>query len=353
MRGQRSAWRRRGSFGALASVCLFVFTGCHLQGGPRFKGPFELQSTLDLELQDLAERTVLQPIRAARERGTLPGDVTLGFVLLDNASGDVLVYVQSLEPSRLDYAAGLHTRDIGSLAKPFVFLAALASGAVSPSDEFLDAPLARAGGWVPDNHDHHYLRRMLALPEALGESSNVVSFQVYRRTPEHAFLRTVQALGLPSSFDREQASVGRWTASPLELASAYSVFAGDGTLVAPRMISGVIDSQGAVVRRIEANRRAAFDERWCRVVADGMKLCLTEGTGRAARDLGDVCRGKTGTSTLDAWAVLQSRRVTACLWVGRGSPQDLDLTGGEIAMPRLAAFFRELRRMRPDLVPSW
>lgn len=335
-------------------ILALTIAGCSAPSGvPPTHGPVVLRSTLESDLVALADATVGDPLRAGRALKELPEDVECGFVLLENSTGNVLAVIPNLGGRADDFATGLTNRDVGSVGKLVPYLGALRSGAISPTDRLLDARID-GPGWAPRNFGGRYSGLTMTLPEAIGFSSNVIAERVARRAGTTALLTTFDDLNLLRPTDPVQVSVGRWTASPLEVAAAYATIANNGDVIRPRFFTSARTPEGVEVDVVPIERRVGvFPAQSVEVFADGMHLCVTTGTGRTAGDLENSVRGKTGTGSLDAWAVLQSRRVTAVLWIGRRGAVDLNRTGGSIAMPALAAFFRALRAHRPELVPIW
>ncbi|MCA1626164.1 MAG: hypothetical protein LC778_20705, partial [Acidobacteria bacterium] len=135
---------------------------------------------------------------------------------------------------------------------------------------------------------------------------------------------------------------------------AFTSLLNGGYRVAPRFIAAITTHKDGRVEEIPVRRNRVFNAAACELVLEGMRACLTRGTGmRAAADLSNVARAKTGSSQ-DSLAVLMTRELTMLLWVGRrNSNRDLRIIGGEMALPLLAELLRDMRRERPNLTPFW
>jgi membrane peptidoglycan carboxypeptidase len=313
--------------------------------------------TLDLDLQELAVKHIVKPLRAKIESGQLPPDTDCAFVLLDAVTGDVLVYVATIQPDvESDIAQNL-TRSCGSVAKLVVYAAALQARAIEPDAQLLDAPRSfpclecRGGVWQPDNYGNQYSNGLVSLIEAFAWSKNVPAVDVYQRLQRKDFVTVLDGLGLPLPKNFTTAPLGvEWT--PMQLASAHSAFVNHGVPVKPRFLSHqIINGQRQETPIVK--RPQVFREDVCQWIIAAGRLCLSEGTGRHAADLSDVLAGKTGSSD-SALVAMFGPRVSAVVWIGnRLTNKDLGTTGGRLALPHLAEFFRAVRRVRPALLPKW
>ena len=113
-------------------------------------------------------------------------------------------------------------------------------------------------------------------------------------------------------------ALGTQEVSPLEMASAYGVFANRGLRQDSTPIVRVEDREGNV---LEDNRRRepvrAIDEVIADNVTDVLKGVITSGTGKNA-DIGRPAAGKTGTSqaSKNSWFVGYTPTLSTAVWVG-------------------------------------
>lgn len=328
---------------------IFLALSVTLSGCRTLRVPVERQIelrriTIDAEMQKLAHSVFTRHLKPIRNR--IP-DVDLGFVLVRNSDAAVISYVPTIEAGNQFDNCRAGRRDLGSLVKPFLYASALQAGAIRADESFLDAPRtfrSRKTGMAVQvgNYAGRYTYRMLTVAESLAGSSNVVAGTVYERLPLETVRNTWRALDLGESFSPDLLFVGRWDAPLLNTCAAYACFVNGGVY---RRATFLSDKQGPT--------RRVFAARALEQVCSGLRLCVRAGTGIAAADLVDSVRGKTGSSS-DALAVLQSQAVTGALWIGRRSSNlDIGHTGGSLAMPALAALFREFRQRRPEWLPSW
>jgi membrane carboxypeptidase/penicillin-binding protein PbpC len=310
-------------------------------------------STVDAELQRLAEKKILAKIKDMKKRGQLSKDAEVAFICLDNETGDVLAYLggNSVNAEKnMDFLLAKN-RDTGSVIKPIFYVIALDTGAISATDVFMDEPMkflsldGRNETYSFDNYRNSYQNKALTIEESIADSSNVCMLQAYHRTDRQKLAGKMDALGMPLEDGKYNVNLlpVSWSPNLIEIASAYTTLANGGVRSSPRL---TIDQP--------LRKTQVFSAESCSVALRGMRQVLTAGTGaKAAKDLASVARAKTGSS-YDSLALLQTRKITMVIRVGtRNSVKDLKKTGGALALPLLADYTRELRRVRAELVPVW
>jgi penicillin-binding protein 1A len=113
-------------------------------------------------------------------------------------------------------------------------------------------------------------------------------------------------------------ALGTQETSPLEMSSAYGVFANHGIRVEPTPVLRILDVHGDPV---EDNRQPNGKQVLAPAVADNVTAVLqgviAKGTGRRA-DIGRPAAGKTGTSENweNAWFVGYTPTLSTAVWMG-------------------------------------
>ncbi|MEM6708898.1 MAG: transglycosylase domain-containing protein [Pseudomonadota bacterium] len=147
------------------------------------------------------------------------------------------------------------TRQPGSGFKPFVYSAALERG-ITPASVFMDAPLVFDDNeleteYRPDNDNNRY-NGPTRLREALYRSINLVSMRVLLKVGAGTVIDHAKRFAFPiSTFPRDTQLAlggGTMTVTPLQMVSAYAVFANGGFEVEPYIIDRVENLNGDVVR---------------------------------------------------------------------------------------------------------
>ncbi len=113
----------------------------------------------------------------------------------------------------------------------------------------------------------------------------------------------------------------------LDMASAYSTFAGRGRHIDPYVIQRVETAEGEVLYDVSAEQRAAqvIRPETADLVTSVLTGVLREGTGTAA-SIGVPAAGKTGTTSdnKDAWFAGYTCHLTAAVWMGYEQPKPMD-----------------------------
>ncbi len=240
-------------------------------------------------------------------------------------------------------------RQPGSSFKPFIYSAALEKG-FTPATVVNDAPLFFDAGstgsqpWEPKNYDGKFEGPM-PLQTALAKSKNMVSIRVLRATGVEFAQDWIQHFGFEA--DKHPAyltmALGAGSVTPLQMVTAYSVFANGGYRLPPVLIERVTDQKGKVLQQA---RLPVLDEALRALPARNafvMSSLLQEvaRSGTAAKAQAQLKRpdiyGKTGTTndSMDAWFAGFQPTLAAVVWIGYDTPRKLGdrETGGGLSLP--------------------
>jgi penicillin-binding protein 1A len=241
-------------------------------------------------------------------------------------------------------------RQPGSSFKPFIYSAALDKG-IGPATLINDAPFylspEQTGGqaWSPKNYDARY-QGPVTMRQALEKSINLISIRILAHIgTQYAQTYITQKFG----FDPDKTppylsmALGTGLVTPLQMASAYSVFANGGYGVNPYLIAEVSDADGVVLSRAKPlvagkNAPQMLDARNEYIMTSLLQSVAQNGTGSRSRVLNrSDLAGKTGTTndSRDAWFAGFQPTVTAVAWLGYDQPKSLGdrETGGGLALP--------------------
>jgi penicillin-binding protein 1A len=277
-------------------------------------------------------------------------EVEGAFVSIEPATGAIRAMVGGFDFGKNKFNHVTQAwRQPGSSFKPFIYSSALEKG-FTPATIVNDAPLffdAGATGsqpWEPKNYDGKFEGPM-PLRTALAKSKNMVSIRVLQSVGVGYARDWVTRFG----FDREKhepyltMALGAGSVTPMQMATAYSVFANGGYRVSPVLIQKITDARGKLLHEVtlrdpdESQRvidaRNAF-------VMDSLLQEVTR-SGTAARAQATLKRpdlyGKTGTTndSMDAWFAGFQPSLAAIVWIGYDTPRKLGdrETGGGLALP--------------------
>ena len=295
---------------------------------------------------------IVRAIKSAKGDWTLTQqpEVEGAFVSLEPQTGAVRAMVGGFDFGKNKFNHVTQAwRQPGSSFKPFIYSAALEKG-FTPSTVVNDAPLFFDAGvtggqpWEPKNYDGTFDGPM-SLRRALAKSKNMVS------------IRVLQAIGVTYArdwitrfgFDRDKhdpyltMALGAGSVTPMQMATAYSVFANGGYRVNPVLIARITDSRGRLlhdtVPKPPDESLRVIDARNAYIMDSLLQEVARSGT--AARAQGTLKRpdlyGKTGTTndSLDAWFAGFQPSLVAVVWIGYDTPRKLGdrETGGGLSLP--------------------
>jgi membrane peptidoglycan carboxypeptidase len=113
--------------------------------------------------------------------------------------------------------------------------------------------------------------------------------------------------------------LGTMGVSPLDMASAYGVFANDGVRNEPYYVERIEDRNGKVLYQHQLKSERVIDPQVARLVNQVLVSNVTGGTGtRAKIDGGQVAAGKTGTTNFstDVWFGGYTPQLATAIWMG-------------------------------------
>ncbi|MBL8332445.1 MAG: PBP1A family penicillin-binding protein [Rubrivivax sp.] len=284
------------------------------------------------------------------------------FVALDPASGRVRALVGGFDFNRSHFNRVTQGfRQPGSSFKPLLVAAAFERG-VLPETVVDDLPLTPPEGasddWNPRNSDGRF-DGPLTVREAMVRSKNLVSIRLLRQLGVSAARASVERFGLEPQRqpDNLTLALGAGAATPLQMATAYGVFANGGWRVGPVLIEKIVNARGEVLYEAPPPAPLAEEQR---VLAEStvflVRSLLADVTlrGTAARAQAQLKRpdlyGKTGTTNdaVDAWFAGFAPGVVAVGWIGHDDPRSLGEreSGGGLALPAWIDFMGRVLKGR-------
>ena len=271
-------------------------------------------------------------------------EVEGAFVSLDPRTGGIKALVGGFDYDKNKFNHVTQAwRQPGSSFKPFIYSAGLEKG-LSPATVINDAPLFFDAGvtggqpWEPKNYDGKFDGPM-TMRTGLAKSKNMISIRILQSVGAQNAQDWITKFG----FEAERhppyltMALGAGAVTPMQMATAYSVFANGGYRVNPYLISKITDQKGAVIietkppvldesmRAIDARNAFIMDSLLQEVTSAG-----TAAKAKAALGRGDIF-GKTGTTNdaIDAWFAGFHPTLAAVVWFGFDNPRSLGSTGAE------------------------
>ncbi len=317
-----------------------------------------IYSTLDPRMQRAAARALHDGLaRIEAETGADPEGPPLQGCLLAMRpqTGEVLALVggRSYGESQFNRCTQAR-RQVGSVFKPFVYVAALdpSSGPVVTlasrlEDERLEVETREDEVWAPANYDHEF-RGQVSVRVALERSLNVPAASLGQQVGIGRVADMARKLGITSRLPMVPSlALGTAEVSPLEIARAYATLANGGRRPSPRMFVDVVQAGGlAHENRPLEGSVAAIAPGTAYLAVSLLQGVVDRGTAARVRAIGmqGPIAGKTGTTDdeYDLWFVGFTPELVAVVWVGYDDPASIGVPSSRGALPIWTDFVTEV-----------
>lgn len=272
-------------------------------------------------------------------------------VVVDRHSGEIRAMVGGKRVGYDGFNRALNaSRQIGSLAKPAVYLTALQQpDKYTLASTLHDQPISlkdhKGVVWTPRNFDRKY-RGDVPLYEALAHSINVPTVELGMALGIDSVVKTFEKLGVdkkeiiavPSMF------LGSFSLTPVQVAQMYQTLTNSGKKARLSALRSVVDLEGNLLYESIPSVTQAVNTQAAWLTTYAMKKGVLEGTGRYLNQLFPKAglAGKTGTSndTRDSWFVGIDGREVTTIWVGRDDNKPIYLTGASGALRVYAQYLK-------------
>ena len=310
-------------------------------------------TTLSPRVQEALEQRIVDDLPALEKARKMPvGTLEGAGVVTSVEGGEVQAVVGGRDIRFAGFNRALDSkRQIGSLAKPFVYLAALMepdrySVNTLLSDEPVTVKMPGSKSWSPSNYDKK-LHGSMPLYVALAQSYNLptvrLGLDLGVKKVQEAFAGAgfFQTPALPSIF------LGAVDMAPVDVAQVYNTLAASGYQTPLSAIREVLTKEGKPLKRYPFKVKQTLPEGPVFLTTWSLTKVLQLGTGRAAYNVippGTRLAGKTGTTDdlRDTWFAGYSADHVAVVWVGRDDYKPTGLSGATGAMPIWAKLMRDL-----------
>lgn len=337
------------------------------------KGGLKVTTTLNLEMQSIAERVVSE----GAVRNEIYNAKNASLTAINPKTGEIVAMVGSKdyfgEPEPFSCEPGkscqfepnvniaTRLRQPGSSFKPFVYATAIANG-FTPSTVVWDVPtefnslcswdsIASPGVdpetcYRPKNYDGKF-RGPVTLKQALANSLNVPSVKILYLAGINNSINNAENMGISTLKDRSRYGLslvlGSAEVKLLEMVSAYGVFATDGIRKEPTGILKIEDGNGRILEELQEKEQRVLDERVARTINDilsdnnaraplfGLYSPLSLSEIPAAAKTGTTQDPNDDTKAKDAWIIGYTPSLVAGVWVGNNNNAPIEKGGAGVA----------------------
>ena len=228
---------------------------------------------------------------------------------------------------------------------------------------FFDAGVTGGQPWEPKNYDGKFEGPM-TLRQGLAKSKNMISIRILQAVGAQYAQEWITRFG----FDQDKhppyltMALGAGSVTPMQMVSAYSVFANGGYRINPWLITKVTEQKGKLLVETKPpvldESMRAIDARNAFMMESLLQTVTRSGTAASAQatlkrpDL----YGKTGTTndSMDAWFAGYQPTLTAITWIGYDTPKKLGdrETGGGLSLPVWIEFMGQALKNVPVMEPA-
>ncbi len=297
-----------------------------------------IYTNFDPRAQDIAERILEQQLARLDERRRTKGATLQGSVVMTAPqSGDVIAVLGGRNPAFDGFNRALDAkRPIGSLVKPFAYLAALESGRYTAASIIQDEPVSiKIPGspvWEPQNYEHD-INGPVPLVHALADSLNLATINLGMDIGLPTVIKSLRRFGVDADIPEVPSLLlGTMSMTPLDVAQLYTGIANGGFKASLRAVRAVVGADGKAIKAFNVDVTPVAQPDAVFALQNMMEQVLQRGTGAGVARLlppGVVMAGKTGTSSdlRDSWFAGFSGNYLTVVWVGYDDDRVTGLTG--------------------------
>ena len=332
-----------------------------------YRGGLKVYTTLDLDLNNEAERIAREQVTNLMEEGHNASNACVAAIR--PKTGEILAMVGSIDYWNEEIDGNVNVcvadpgRQPGSSFKPFTYATAFAQQTLTPSTMVMDVrrsfPDPPNPPYVPENYDRKY-HGPVRLRVALARSYNIPAVWTLQQAGVRNVINTAHRMGITTlngDFYGLALTLGGGEVKPLDMAYAFSVFGNTGVQAGqpvpperqrpghrtldPVAILRVEDPAGNILWQYsEPETQQVLDPALAYLMAD----ILSDNNARAAAfgsnsDLYFEDRrvaAKTGTTNdfKDNWTIGFTPQIAMAVWVGNNDNEAMkDVTGLSGAAP--------------------
>lgn len=307
-----------------------------------------IRTTLDLSLQDEAEQSVVAGVQRNRKYNA----ENAALVAIDVSTGDVLSMVGSRDyfDTTIDGAVNvtMRPRQPGSAFKPFAYARAFEEG-YQPETLVYDVPTnfgpdGSGRDYMPKDYDGKY-RGALPMKEALPQSLNIPAVETLAVSGVPDVIGLARRLGISTLDDGRPYGLslvlGGAEVLPIDMASAFAVFASEGIRREYRLILSVDSVDESIHDEFPVQEKRVLNAEIARrintILSDNSLRAPIFGTNSPLAFPKGTVAAKTGTTQdfHDAWTVGYTPSISVAVWAGNNdnSPLRSGADGVFVAAP--------------------
>jgi len=309
----------------------------HYQASSLSSHGLRIFTSLDPWVQQQADKAMFEQVGKLKQRYSNIEGLQGAAVVSHRDSGELLALVGDYNGGYAGHNWALdESRQVGSLLKPIVHLAALETGRYSPNSIIDDAPIAlpQPDGslWQPQNYDRKSHGKV-PMYETLVKSYNQANVRLGLDVGVDKVLQQLQRMGVEQSIPAyPSVLLGAVEMSPLQVNQVYQTIASNGFYSPLSIVRQVTEANGRLLSNFPFAVRQVASNESIYMLQHEMRLVASQGTAKGVyRYLPKQQKvaAKTGTTNdqKDSWFAGFSGLHVATVWLGREDAKPTPLTG--------------------------
>jgi penicillin-binding protein 1B len=272
-------------------------------------------------------------------------------VVSHSQTGDILAIKGSKDKTTYFNRALVSKRQIGSLIKPFVYLASLEMIAgFSMQQQISDTQLKikmDSGYWQPSNFDKTSMGSISA-DVALYKSRNQAAVGLGMKLGVNKFVRFLKQIGLNINHSNHPSIfLGSTELTPLEVTNLYLLLSSNQQTNQLFAINYVTDKDNQLIGKLKHDFHSSISKNSLSQINSSLKRVTTIGTAAKLTNKYSFQQplfGKTGTTNegRNSWFVGYNNDLLATFWVGKDNNMATELTGSSGALELWAQWYLSL-----------
>ena len=335
------------------------------------KGGLKITTTLDYDLQKIAERAVSE---GAKRNEELYKGKNASLVAQNPKNGEILSLVGSRDYFDKKNEGNFNVavqglRQPGSAFKPFAYIAAFKKG-ISPDTIIFDLPTEFAANnpqcplivnfnnhqtecYHPENYDKIF-RGPVNLRNSLAQSLNIPAVKTLYIAGIDNVIKIARDFGISTLTDSSRYGLslvlGGGEIKLIDIVGAYSVFSQDGVKHNQKIIVKIENNQGELIESSSDYAVQVIEPQYAQMINDILsdeeaRKPLYSGSFGLTIFQDKQVAMKTGTTDdyRDAWTIGYSPNLTVGVWAGNNHQEPMQKQAGSIlaALPIWNAFMKE------------
>jgi len=280
-----------------------------------------IQTTINRHMQEVAESTFKK--QCAQLKKTLRPDIDGGLISMDVHTGEIKALIGGYDFVRSKFNRALQAkRQIGSILKPLIYVAALQSG-ISFAQTEVDEPfeLAQTNGsiWRPRNYNEEFNGK-ITLAYGLSHSNNIAAIKTLLKVGASSVIDLAKKCHVQGPFhEYPSLALGCIDVTLKEAIGMFNIFANGGEYVEPHYIKWVKNEWGTKIFKYAPQHNRVMQSKISDQVAKVMMLSL----GRIRENwkgawLNCQAISKTGTTNDSrvCWYAGSTPTLTTAVYIG-------------------------------------